>query len=245
MARCARQARPCPRQSARQSLEVAHWETPRLVQRPATSDRWTGGSRSKAWEAAWEAWKAVGVTRRHPSRALLGARGTHQCERKEPRTPGVRYRQTDGAWISPRPTLLASRIRCFSIARIRGVSPVLHPARSERGPEQCQGACPIGRSEACISRRSAASAICRPRDTPCSPVAAERLASGGAELATETGRAMARVHEKTEFSVSVIGCGRMGCAIAGRAPLSPWGGLGGGRVMIGLRAKVRVMTRRG
>lgn len=31
---------------------------------------------------------------------------------------------------------------------------------------------------------------------------------------------MARVHEKTEFSVSVIGCGRMGCAIAGRAPLS-------------------------
>jgi len=56
---------------------------------------------------------------------------------------------------------------------------------------------------------------------------------------------MARVHEKTEFSVSVIGCGRMGCAIAGRAPLSPWGGLGGGRVMIGLRAKVRVMTRRG
>jgi len=26
---------------------------------------------------------------------------------------------------------------------------------------------------------------------------------------------MARVHEKTEFSVSVIGCGRMGCAIAG------------------------------
>ena len=29
------------------------------------------------------------------------------------------------------------------------------------------------------------------------------------------------MHEKTEFSVSVIGCGRMGCAIAGgRAPLN-------------------------
>ena len=26
---------------------------------------------------------------------------------------------------------------------------------------------------------------------------------------------MARVHERTEFSVSVVGCGRMGCAIAG------------------------------
>ena len=44
----------------------------------------------------------------------------------------------------------------------------------------------------------------------------------------KTGHAMARVHEKTEFSVSVIGCGRMGCAIAGRAPLSRWGGCCGG-----------------
>ena len=40
---------------------------------------------------------------------------------------------------------------------------------------------------------------------------------------------MARVHEKTEFSVSVIGCGRMGCAIAGRAPLRSVKGMGGGR----------------
>ena len=85
----------------------------------------------------------------------------------------------------------------------------------------------------------------RPRVTPLLACGSGAARSGGAELATETGRAMARVHEKTEFSVSVIGCGRMGCAIAGRAPLSPWGGLGGGRVMIGLRAKVRVMTRRG
>ena len=66
----------------------------------------------------------------------------------------------------------------------------------------------------------------RPRVSP--PALAgepERLAE--AERG-KTGHAMARVHEKTEFSVSVIGCGRMGCAIAGRAPLSRWGGCCGG-----------------
>lgn len=67
---------------------------------------------------------------------------------------------------------------------------------------------------------------------------------------------MARVHEKTEFSVSVIGCGRMGCAIAGRAPLRSVKGMGGGRpgdyggegvceVGVRVRAKARVKTRVG
>ena len=76
----------------------------------------------------------------------------------------------------------------------------------------------------------------------------------GASAAGEPG--MARVHEKTEFSVSVIGCGRMGCAIAGRAPLRSVKGMGGGRpgdyggegvceVGVRVRAKARVKTRVG
>ena len=48
------------------------------------------------------------------------------------------------------------------------------------------------------------------------------LAPGGAAAgrALRARIAMARVHEQCELTVSVVGCGRMGCAIAG-APQLP------------------------
>ena len=163
--------------------------------------------------------------------------------------PRVRYRQT---------VCRAMRHTGCQVGKgqkFQMLMPRSMPHRTIGGPHLSEpgaspGAVPppyrISPHHAALSLSFPASLISVVRVVPPS-LAVQRSGSRGAEaeLATETGRAMARVHEKTEFSVSVIGCGRMGCAIAGRAPLSPWGGLGGGRVMIGLRAKVRVMTRRG